>query len=65
MICTAEDSAVFQIVDRFVDLLERVSPRHQLIYFSLPSRYQRTNNRKSRSGRQSPPLVRVKLRLGT
>jgi hypothetical protein len=31
--------------------------------FSLPSRYQRTNNGKSRSGRQSPPLVRVKLRL--
>ena len=31
--------------------------------FSLPSRYQRTNNGKSRSGRQSLPLVRVKLRL--
>ena len=29
--CAAEDSAVFQIVNRFIDLLERESPRHQLI----------------------------------
>jgi hypothetical protein len=26
-----EDSAVFQIINRFIDLLERVSPGHQLI----------------------------------
>ena len=27
----AEDSTVFQIFNRVIDLLERVSPRHQLI----------------------------------
>jgi hypothetical protein len=26
-----ENSAVFQIINRFIDLLERVSPGHQLI----------------------------------
>ena len=62
--CAAEDSTVFQIVNCFIDLLERGSPRHSSSNFSLPSRYQqRMNTGKSRSGRQSPPLVRVKFRL--
>jgi hypothetical protein len=28
---TAEDSAVFQIICRFIDLIQRISPGHELI----------------------------------
>jgi hypothetical protein len=29
--CAAEDSTVFQIINRFIDLLERIPPGDQLI----------------------------------